>query len=193
PMGVAQRPMIELSDNFRAPKLRPTWGAWDESDMSRFGVGRGALTMRAKGDSLGQSSPLTIMARDASYQVQVVATPQNGCGAAMGLFYRPEHWVFAELKGGQVRVYGAEQTLASRAWKADAAHLKIVNRHNRVDFLASENGRDWQSLAADFDASGFNNNALHGFQSLRPALAVSGAGEARFTDFRYRALTTGAG
>jgi len=188
PMGVAQRPMIGLSDDFRAPTLKATWGAWNETDMSRFGVGQGALAVRAKGDSPGQSSPLTIMARDASYQVQVVATPQNDCGAALGLFYSPEHWLFAELKSGQLRVYGAKQTLATRAWKAGMAHLKIVNRHNRVDFLASENGRDWQSLVADFDVSGFNNSALHGFQCLRPALAASGTGDARFADFSYRPL-----
>jgi xylan 1,4-beta-xylosidase len=188
PMGIAQRPMIELSDNFRAPSLKATWGAWDETDMSRFGVGRGALTMRAKGTSPGHSSPLTIMARDASYQVQVTATPQNGCGAAMGLFYGPEHWLFAELKGGQLRVFGAKETLTSRTWKAGTVHLKALNHHNRVDFLASENGRDWQLLAAGVDASGFNNNALHGFQSLRPALAASGVGNARFADFSYRTL-----
>jgi len=188
PLGIAQRPMIELSDDFRAPKLKPTWGAWNETDMSRFQVGHGALVVRAKGDSPGQSSPLTVMARDPSYQVQVAATPQNDCGAALGLFYSPDHWLFAELKGGELRVYGAKQTLASRAWKANAVHLRIVNRHNRVEFLASENGHDWQSLAADFDASGFSHNALHGFQCLRPALAASGGGGARFADFSYRPL-----
>ncbi len=188
PMGIAQRPMIESSDDFRAPRLKATWGAWNETDMGRFGVGHGALTIRAKGDSPGQSSPLTIMARDPSYQVQVVASPQNGCGAAMGLFYNPENWLFTELKGGQLRVYGTKQTLASRAWKAGAAHLKIVNRRNRVEFLASENGRDWQSLAADVDTSGLNTNVLHGFQALRPALSASGMGEARFAHFSYGAL-----
>ena len=188
PMGVAQRPMFPLSDDFRAPTLRATWGAWNETDMSRFQVGRGALMVRAKGDSPADSSPLTVMARDASYEVQVVATPQSGCGAALGLFYSPTHWLFAELKDGGLRVYGAKETLASRAWKAGTVHLKIANRHNRVEFSAGESGRDWQGLATDVDASGFNNNALHGFQSLRPALAASGAGDARFADFRYRAL-----
>ena len=188
PMGVAQRPMLGLSDDFRAPRLKATWQAWNETDMSRFETGRGALTIRAKSDTPGQSSPLTIMARDADYQAEVLAAPQGGCGAALGLFYSPGNWLFAEIRGGQLRVYGAKQTLASRAWKADAAHLKIVNRHNRIEFLASENGRDWQSLAAVFDASGYNHNALGGFQALRPALAATGTGAARFSHFSYRAL-----
>ncbi len=188
PMGVAQRPMIALSDDFKAPALKATWSAWDETDMSRFQVGRGALTIRAKGDAPGQSSPLTVMARDPSYEVLVAATPQNDCGAAMGLFYNPDNWLFAELKSGQLSVYGAKQMLASRAWQGNTAHLKIINLRNRVQFLAGEDGQDWQSLVADFDASGFNNNALGGFKSLRLALAASGSGEARFTNFRYHTL-----
>ena len=185
PMGIAQRPMIPLSDDFRASRLKPTWGAWNETDMSRFQVGHGLLTMRAKGNSPGQSSPLTIKARDVSYVVQVTATPKNDCGAALGLFYSPDHWLFAELKSGQLRVYGAKQTLASLAWKGSTAHLKIINLANRVAFLASENGQDWQSLVADVDTSGFNTVAMGGFKSLSPALAASGSGEAHFTDFRY--------
>lgn len=186
-MGIAQRPMIELSDDFRDPSLKVTWGAWNAIDLSRFQTGQGALIMRAQGDSPGQT-PLTVMARDASYEVQVVATPQTDCAAALGLFYNSDNWVFAELKNGQLRVYGPKATLAETAWKANMAHLKIVNRRNYVQFSASEDGHNWQTLVADFDATGFNTKALHGFQALRPALAARGAGEARFADFIYRAL-----
>ena len=188
PMGVAQRPMIQLSDDFREPTLKATWAVWNEADPTRFGVGRGSLKVRGKGGTPGQCSPLTVMARDEIYQMQVVASPQHGCGAAIGLFYNTGNWLFAELKDGQLRVFGAKQTLASRAWKARRAHLRILNRLNEVEFLASENGHDWVSLAADVDMSGYNTNTLHGFQALRPALAASGVGEARFADFSYRAL-----
>ncbi len=188
PMGVAQRPMMELSDDFRAPKLKATWGAWDETDLSRFQTGSGALSMRARGDSPGQSSPLTVMARDASYGVQVAATTQDGCGAALGLFYSPGNWVMVELKGGQLRVYSNKETLTTRAWASNTALLRIINRRNYVEFLASQNGRDWTSLVADFDASGYTTNVLRGFQALRPCLTATGTGIARFADFRYRAL-----
>ena len=57
PMGVAQRPMIELSDPFKDPVLRATWSAWEATDMNRFRVGDGALTMDAKGGSFAEGSP----------------------------------------------------------------------------------------------------------------------------------------
>ena len=188
PMGVAQRPMLPLSDDFQAPKLKFTWGIWNETDPKRLRVGDGFLTMRGKGETPGQSSPLTIMARDDSYFVQVLATPQNAGAAALGLFYNPDNWLFCELKNGQLRVFGPKATLATRDWKAGAAYLRIVNRRNYVEFLVSENGRDWQTLVAEVETSGFNTNALRGFQALRPALAASGAGEAQFARFLYGAL-----
>jgi xylan 1,4-beta-xylosidase len=188
PMGVAQRPMMELSDDFRSPHLKETWTAWSETDMSRFQTGQGALTIRAKGDSPGQSSPLTVKARDTSYVLQVEATPQNGCAAALGLFYSPRNWVFAEIKDGQLRLYDSKATLVERAWKAATVQLKIINRRNYVEFLASENGRDWESLLANYDATGFNTKMLGGFQALRPALAASGTGDAHFARFQYQSV-----
>jgi beta-xylosidase len=189
PMGVAQRPMLELSDDFQSPMLKATWGAWKETDMSRFQVGNGVLVVRAKGSSYAESSPLTIRARDESYLVQVTAKTEGGCGAALGLEYNPNVAVFAEMKNGQMTVYGPKGQLASREWPAEAAWLRLVNRKNRVEFLAGADGQKWQSLLSDFDVSDFDQNGQHGgFQAARPALAASGAGSARFTDFRYSAV-----
>jgi beta-xylosidase len=189
PMGVAQRPMIELSDDFKAPVLKATWQAWKEKDMSRYQVGQGALTVRAKGNSYAESSPLTIKARDESYEVQVIAEIEKETRAALALEYYPSVAAFVELQNGLLNVNGPKGQLASRAWRTESAWLKMVNRKNRVEFLASEDGQAWQSLVADFDATGFNQNTQRGgFQAARPALAASGSGSARFSDFRYRKL-----
>ncbi len=188
PMGVEQRPMIDLSDPFTGSVLRLTWQAANETDMTRFQVGDGTLTIRSKGNSPGESSPLTVIARDEDYEVQVMATPQSGNAAALGLFYHSGAAVFVELKNGQVVLSESKQTRVSREWKVSSAYFKIVNRSNRVETFVSVNGYNWQSLAADIDVSGFNHNNLQGYQCVRPALAASGHGSARFADFRYRKL-----
>ncbi len=185
PMGVQQKPMIPLSDDFRAAQLRPTWQAWNERDMNRFQVGNGTLTMRAKGETLAESSPLAIMARDPSYQVQVTATPPAEGAVALGLFYNVNNGLWLEVKGGELRVYDAKQSLNTRPWKAGRTHLKIVNRRNQVDFLASANGWDWISLVTNHDVSDYMHNKRGGFQALRPALAATGTGNAQFSDFVY--------
>lgn len=189
PMGVAQKPMIELSDDFKAPVLKATWGAWKEKDMSRFMVGDGALIVRAKGNSYAESSPLTIRARDESYEVQVAAKIEGQSRAALGLEYNPSVAVFVEFKSGQLNVYGPKGKLTTQAWQTETAWFKMVNQKNRVEFFVSDDGQKWQTLIADFDASGFNQNEQHGgFQAARPALAASGSGSTRFTNFSYRKL-----
>ena len=189
PMGVAQRPMIDLSDDFKAPALRATWGAWKEPDMSRFQVGGGALIVQAKGDSYAESSPLTIQARDESYAVQVVAKVEPQSCAALGLQYNPKVALVVECKTGQLSVHGLQGKLATRDWRGNTVWLKMANRQNRVEVLASEDGQTWQSLYQDFDASSFNQNDQHGgYQAARPALAATGQGHVRFTDFRYQKL-----
>jgi hypothetical protein len=39
------------------------------------------------------------------------------------------------------------------------------------------------------EVSGYHHNVAYDFLSLRPALYAAGAGEARFRDFRYQALS----
>ena len=157
--------------------------------MSRFQAGDGVLIVRAKGASHADSSPLTIRARDESYLMQVAAKVESGCNAALSLEYNPNVAVFAELKGGQMTVYGPKGQLAPREWAAEAAWLRLVNRKNRVEILVSADGKTWQSLTADVDVSDFDQNGQHGgFQAARPALAASGTGNVHFSSYRYSAL-----
>ena len=114
PMGVAQGSMIDLSDNFTAPVLKATWGAWKEPDMNRFQVGDGSLIVSAKGQFYAESSPLCIQARDESYQVQVVAQIEKESCAALGLEYSPKVALVVEWKGGQLCVHGPQGELAVR-------------------------------------------------------------------------------
>jgi beta-xylosidase len=189
PMGVPQRPMIELSDKFTASVLKATWGAWREPDMGRFKTGSGALIVRAKGTTYAESSPLTIMARDESYSVEVVVGIESESCAALGLEYNPLTAVYVQLKTGQLNVIGPKGELSSCEWAVETASLRLVNRKNRVEILVSKDGQAWQSLIRDFDASGFNQNEQRGgYQAARPALAASGSGSVRFTDFHYRQL-----
>jgi xylan 1,4-beta-xylosidase len=189
PMGVAQRPMIELPDDFNAPTLKATWGAWKETDMTRFETGDGTLTVRAKGSSYSESSPLTIMARDESYLVEVHATIAGESSAALGLEYNPGVAIYVEWKAAQLTVYGRNEKMATREWPAKTTWFRLVNRRNRVEILVSGDGYEWQSLITGCDASQFDHNHQRGgFQAARPALAAIGNGHVRFAGFLYREL-----
>ena len=186
PMGVAQRPMIDLSDDFKSPELRATWGPYKETDLSRYKSGGGVLVMRAKGNSFFESSPLTIKARDESYMVQVVAEIDGESTAVLALAYFAKSTFHVELQEGQLTIFGTHEKLATEDWQGRTAWLRLVNRKNRLELLASKDGKDWQSLSTDLDATTFNHNGQRGgFQAARPSIATVGKGSARFTDFRY--------
>jgi xylan 1,4-beta-xylosidase len=188
PMGVAQAPMLALSDDFQASTLKMTWQAWMETDMTRYQVGGGTLVMRGQGSSYSQSLPLTVRARDISYQVQVGVSVDNQTAATLGLEYNPNVAVYLKLTNGTMTAYGPGGQLASISWAASNAWLKMVNLKNQVQLLVSPDGQQWQSLVSGFDASGFNNDNYGDFQAARPALSAIGSGNAYFSGFRYDPL-----
>ena len=52
---------------------------------------------------------------------------------------------------------------------------------------AYDDGRTWKRHGTRMEVSGLHHNVFGGFLSLRVGLYAAGAGEARLTDFRYRA------
>ena len=124
PMGVGQRPMIPLSDDFKAPVLKATWGAWNEADMGRFQTGHGVLWIRAKGDSSGRSSPLTVMARDASYQIQVTAGDTGRLRRSAGPVLQPR----------KLAVCRVQERTTARLWpQADAGEPCVESSHGPLE------------------------------------------------------------
>ena len=49
-------------------------------------------------------------------------------------------------------------------------------------------GGEWTRHGIRYETSGYHVDAVGDLLSLRPALYAAGAGEARFRDFRYRAV-----
>ena len=52
----------------------------------------------------------------------------------------------------------------------------------------STDGRAWERHPWRYEVSGYHHNVFGSFLCLRPSLYAAGAGEVRYTDFRYRAL-----
>ena len=53
---------------------------------------------------------------------------------------------------------------------------------------SGDQGRSWQRFDRGMEVSGYHHNVRGGFLMLRPGLYSAGKGEARFRDFRFRAL-----
>ena len=75
--------------------------------------------------------------------------------------------------------------------------LRVTNDRHIVSFHWSEGAgagtKDvaWTKYDNQLEVSGYHHNVAGDFLSLRPGIYVAGAGEARFSNLRFRALTQG--
>jgi len=84
--------------------------------------------------------------------------------------------------------YGLDRRTPQPAGLGRRVFLRVVNDRHLVSLYYSADGVDWARYDTRMDVSGYHHNTAYDFLSLRPALYVSGDGEARFRNLRYRAL-----
>jgi beta-xylosidase len=64
----------------------------------------------------------------------------------------------------------------------------VTNDNHIVTFHTSADGQTWTKFDRQMEVSGYHQNVRGGFMMLRPGLYSAGTGEARFRNFKYRAL-----
>jgi xylan 1,4-beta-xylosidase len=188
--GASQHPPLDPSDDFTAPELGLQWGFWHEFDSSRFTTGNGALTLKARGKSLADTSPLTTPLGGHSYTVEIDIEADPGCEAGLLLFYNPDHATGILLSEDGIGVRLANNYIPSRYEKGAArATFRIVNDRQEIDFYYRLPGQPWRKTQESAEISGMDHNVLGGFLDVRPAVYAVGQGKATFRAFRYWAGT----
>ncbi len=181
---------LALSDTFEGPRLGLQWSfadpAPDEAARVRFDDG---LVLSARGASPKDSSPLTFIAPDVAYQVEVeVEAPAEGSAGVL-LFYDRRLYcgLSFDARAFVTHQYGDERGRPAnpngrRMW------LRLTNDRHIVTFHTSRDGRAWTKFDRQMEVSGYHHNVRGGFMALRPGLFAAGAGEAKFRRLSYRAL-----
>ncbi len=181
-----------LSDDFSANKFGVQWSFYEPgaNELQRARYERLALRVAGKGVGPSDCSPLVFNAGDQAYEIAVTLEPLGGQGGML-LFYSKRGYVGFGFDGREMFTYnyGQEHSWLRRAVPTQRAHLKLLNDHQIVTMQYSLDGQSWTQHPWQFEVSGYHQNVLGDFLSLRPALYAAGAGEVRFSDFRYRALS----
>jgi len=179
---------IPTSDEFDGKKLRIQWQFYKQYEKDRFKISDGALTLDGRGESAGESLPLTIMAIDRAYEIEAKLTVQGQCGAGLMLFGDPETFIGLEVgSDGKLRRVQAGYRRYGRGPEIPvdgSVTIKIVNSKQDVRFCYKAGDGDWVVLQPGMDVA----MAKAGWFSLRPALFAGGKGKGRFEYFRYRPL-----
>lgn len=181
-----------LSDDFRTLELGSKWNFFRPApdERERVRVEKGALVMRARGAAPSDSSPLMLIAGDQAYEFECDVEIAPGGIAGLVLFYDDK--LYCGL-GFDERRFVTHQYGIERGRPANPhgrrMRIRIANKRHIVAIHTSgDHGRTWRRFDRGMEVSGYHHNVRGGFLMLRPGLYSAGQGEARFRDFRFRAL-----
>jgi xylan 1,4-beta-xylosidase len=184
---------IALSDGFSTDKFGIQWGFYDPApnEAQRVRRASGAMFIRGKGASPSDSSPITSIVGDQRYQIECDVEPGPGNEAGLLLFYNRR--LYAGLGFSRERstmhLYGLQRPGALLPGMPGRIRMRLTNDRNILTIHTSaDGGSTWRKYEPQMEVSGYHHNVAGDFLSLRPALYSAGAGEARFSNFTYRAL-----
>ncbi|TAL05947.1 MAG: hypothetical protein EPO07_02710 [Verrucomicrobia bacterium] len=187
PTGATPAHGMKLSDDFSGNDLGLQWTTWRDFDPKSITLKNGSLHLAAKGTGPQDARLLLITATDPSYEVQAEVTLERGSLGGLVLFYNEKAFAGISSDGEQFTIY-KNATEASQHPSQFGLHffLKIVNRKNTCDLLASADGKTWTTIQAGVDVSQMHHNKFKGFFALRPGLMAAGRGEVKFSQFQYQ-------
>lgn len=180
-----------LSDDFSGIMLRPHWKFFGEYNTDRFKIADNSLAIKAKGNMVGDCSPLLCIPSDHSYIADVEMILEGNATGGLVLFYNTNFnsGILAE----------GENILANlRGWQFVTEHnviknhvfLRLKNINDTVDMFYSIDGNNWTKIENSLDVSGMHHNVLSGFMSLRIGLCSVGEGRVTFKNFNYKPITS---
>ena len=184
---------LAFSDDFRTNRFGTTWSFYDPgpNEMSRVRYEDGAMVVKAKGSQPFDCSPLSFLVGDQAYQVEADIEISGGAQAGLLLFYNKRLYCGLGYNADHsvMHRYGLERN-GQPVVRGNRCRMRIANdRHIVTIHTSGDDGKTWQKYGVQMEVSGYHHNVAYDFLSLRPALYVAGAGEARFRNLVYRALT----
>ncbi|MEE4451698.1 family 43 glycosylhydrolase [Novosphingobium resinovorum] len=183
---------MPLSDDFSTLELGRRWNffkpAADETARAR--VADRTLHLAASGKAPVDSSPLLLIAGDQAYEFQCEIEIDPGVTAGLVLFYDQQLYCGLGFDAAKfvTHQYGMERGRPAN-YHGRRMLMRVRNDRHIVSFRTSgDGGRTWKRFDRGMEVSGYHHNVRGGFLMLRPGLYAAGQGEARFRDFRFKAL-----
>ncbi len=159
--------------------------------MDRVSYGENSLTLAASGDSPANSSPLTCIAMDQAYQVEMNFEIEGDAEGAFLLYYNPKALVGIGFTGEKAKTYqyATTEEWASVPLEGKKVRGRITNDRNVITYHYSvDGGQTWRLHPTRMEVSGLNHNVFGGFLSLKVGICSLGEGSVTLSDFTYQAL-----
>jgi len=181
---------FRISDNFDGNDLKPQWKFFGEYDTSRFRLTDNSITIRAKGNSVGNCSPLLCVPSDHSYTADVELFIEGKATGGLVLFYNNTAYsgLLADSANLLTNLHDWQFQTEKNVIKRHV-FLRLKNINSTVNMYYSQDGKKWNKIESSLEVSGFNHNAFGGFLGIRIGLCSIGEGTVKFKNFVYKKLT----
>jgi xylan 1,4-beta-xylosidase len=178
-----------LNDRFDGNSLKPHWRFFGEYDISRFKVADHSVTIKAKGNSVGDCSPLLCVPSDHSYIADVEVIIEGKALGGLVLFYnnRASSGILANNESILANINGWQFETEKNVIK-NHVFLRLKNINSTVDMYYSIDGIKWAKIENSLETSGFHHNAFGGFFGIRIGLCSIGDGSVTFKNFNYQPI-----
>ena len=190
--GKAGQAGFALSDDFKGNKFGIQWTFHNPGpdEMKRVHFEPGAITVKGKGRSPADCSPLTFICGDLAYEATVTLDILDGGEGGLLLYYSERMFVGVGFTDKQMVTfnYGEEMAWMRSERPGSSVKIRVRNDRNIVTLFYSRDGKNWVQHDWQMEVSGMHHNVFGGFLSLKPGLYSSGPGSVRVRDFVYKAI-----
>lgn len=175
-----------LNDKFDGNNLKPQWKFFGEYDSSRFHFIDNGLAIKAKGNSVGNCSPLLCVPSDHSYTAEVELIIEGKATGGLVLFYNNIAYsgILADGENILANIHGWQFQTEKNVIRNHVS-LRLKNVNSTVDMYYSLDGKKWNKIENSLEISGFHHNAFGGFLGVRIGLCSMGEGVVKFKNFSY--------
>jgi xylan 1,4-beta-xylosidase len=186
PNVVASNTYFTLNDNFEGNNLNPRWKFFGEYDTSRFHLVDNSIVINARGNSVGNCSPLLCTPSDHSYTTEVEMEIEGNATGGLVLFYNNSAYSGILANNGDIlaNIHGWQFQTEKKVMN-NHVFLRLKNINSTVDMYYSTDGKNWNKIENSLETSGFNHNTYGGFMGLRIGLCSMGEGVVKFKNFKY--------
>ncbi|WP_285016568.1 family 43 glycosylhydrolase [Novosphingobium sp. fls2-241-R2A-195] len=183
---------MPLSDDFSTLEIGRRWNFFKPSptERDRARVANNTLHLTASGKAPVDSSPLLLIAGDQAYEFQCEIDIDPGVTAGLLLFYDQQLYCGLGFDAAKfvTHQYGMERGRPAN-YHGRKMLMRVRNDRHIVAFHTSgDGGKTWKRFDRGMEVSGYHHNVRGGFLMLRPGLYSAGQGEARFSNFKFKAL-----
>jgi xylan 1,4-beta-xylosidase len=180
------------SDDFSKSRIGTQWSfsGGSDNDIKRVRFDADGLLLKAEGTSPADSVPLTFVAPDHAYKIEVGFEISKKSTAGLLLFYNRRLYAGIAFSDKNLIAhrYGQDRLIPKPEEIVRQGYMRLINDANIVSLYYSADGKTWKRYDMRMDVSGYQHNTVGEFLSLRPALYAAGDGEVRFKSFKYEAL-----